>query len=494
MAGVGIKLKRIYEKKSITASVLGIGYSVIITIAPMLFIVASVRAMENALRFADESYLTQDLFSCVLLYIFIFSLLAVHLLFSPVLSRYVRDAIFEERYGDVMPCYQIGLLITLLFGCVPGGVFCFWVHFAGEVEAVFVFLGYCGYTAMIFVLYSMMYLSICKDYERISLFFLIGMAVAFLTALLLRFWLHIETAYSLLSALTLGFLLIGILEFTALKNYFPGNSGQYKLVFIYCKKWWKLMASNFFYMLGLYIHNFVFWTHESRSIVAESFICNPNYDVAAFIAIFTSISTLVIFISRVEMNFNNKYKTYLEAVIGAKWGDISAAGTRMFRQLSEELLSVVRLQFIITVAMYLLCVVTLPLLGFAGSIMQIYPCLAAGFFILFIMYSAMHFLYYFNDFAGAILTSAGFCVVTLLGSIYSMSLSVSWYGLGVVMGAFVGWSLAYIRLHWIERNLNTHIFCEGSMLRQEKQEKPESKVYDRKRMTASGQKGERDAL
>ena len=39
----------------------------------------------------------------------------------------------------------------------------------------------------------------------------------------------------------------------------------------------------------------------------------------------------------------------------------------------------------------------LPLFGFSGLVMSIYPCLAAGYFILFLMYSAMLFLYYFND-------------------------------------------------------------------------------------------------
>lgn len=479
MAGVGVKLKHIYEKKSITANVFGIGYSVIITIAPMLFIVASVWAMENVLGFADEDYLTRDLFSSVILYIFVFSLLAVHLLFSPVLSRFVQDAIFEERYGDVMSCYQIGLLLTLLFGCIPGALFSLRVHVVGGVEAGFVFLGYCGYAAMIFVLYSMVYLSVCKDFERISLFFLVGMAAAFLLALLLRFWLHVDVTYSLLFSLTSGFLLIGILEYTALKSYFPENSGQYRQVFAYCRKWWKLMASNFFYVLGLYIHNFVFWTHETGTTIAKSFLCNPNYDVAGYIAIFTSISTLIIFISGVEMNFNRKYKAYSEVVIGGKRGDIDAAGSRMFRQLSEELINLVRLQFIITVTVYLLCIVILPQLGFAGSIMRIYPCLAAGFFILFIMYAAMHFLYYFNDFTGAVLTAAGFCTMTFLGSVFSMRLPEIWYGLGVVLGAFVGWTLAYIRLRWIERNLNTYIFCEGFLLRHESRERPSSKVYDR---------------
>lgn len=489
MAGVGIKLKRIYEKKSITADIFGIGYSVIITIAPMLFIVASVLVMENMLGFGNEDYLIRDLFSCTILYIFVFSLLAVHLLFSPVLSRYVQDAIFEERYDDVMPCYQTGLLLTLLLGCIPGIIFCFWEYFIGGVGAGYVFLGYCGYTAMIFVLYSMSYLSVCKDFERISLFFFVGMAVSLLLALFLRLGLHWDIAHSMLFSLVIGFLLIGALEYAALKNYFPKSSGQYRPVFTYCRKWWKLMVANFFYVLGLYIHNFVFWTHESREIIARSFICNQNYDVAAYIAIFTNISTLIIFISRVEMNFNKKYKTYSEAVIGGKRGDIDTASSRMFRQLSEELTNLVRLQFIITVVAYLLFTVLLPQFGFAGSIMRIYPCLAAGFFILFIMYAAMHFLYYFNDFMGAVLTSAGFCVMTFLGSLFAMRLSETWYGVGVVLGAFTGWTIAYIRLRWIERNLNTHIFCQGVLMRQEKQEKPDSKVYDKKAEMMSKQEG-----
>lgn len=487
MAGVGIKLKHIYEKKSIAANAFGIGYSVIITIAPMLFIVVSVWAMENVLGFANESYLTRDLFSSVLMYIFIFSLLAVHLLFSPVLSRFLQDAIFDERYEDVMPGYQVGLLMTLIFGCVPGAGFAMWMHFVGEVEASLVLLCYCGYTAMIFVLYSMNYLSVCKDFERISLFFFSGMVLAFLLSLLLRFVLHVAIIYSLLASLVAGFLLIAALEYTALKSYFPENSGQYSLVFRYCKKWWILMASNFFYVLGLYIHNFVFWTHETRTVVARSLVYNQNYDVASFIAIFTNISTLIIFISSVEMNFTKKYKNYSEAVIGGKRGDIDVSASRMFRQLSEELTNLTRLQFIITVTLYLLCVVILPQMGFAGGIMRIYPCLAAGFFILFIMYAAMHFLCYFNDFMGMALASAGFCIVTLLGSIFSMRLSEMWYGLGVVLGAFFGWTLAYIRLRWIEKNLNSCTFCTGSMLRSEKEEKPDSKVFDRRNMGAAGQ-------
>ena len=96
MAGVGVKLKRIYEKKSITANVFGVGYSILITIAPLLFIAICIWVMEYVLGFGSESYLNRELFSSTILYIFIFSLLAVHLLFSPVLARCpaIRSACF----------------------------------------------------------------------------------------------------------------------------------------------------------------------------------------------------------------------------------------------------------------------------------------------------------------------------------------------------------------------------------------------------------------
>ena len=53
-----------------------------------------------------------------------------------------------------------------------------------------------------------------------------------------------------------------------------------------------------------------------------------------------------------------------------------------------------------------------------GMVMRIYPCMAAGYFILFLMYAAILFLYYYNDLTGAVLTTLGFCGVTFLGSVF----------------------------------------------------------------------------
>ena len=104
------------------------------------------------------------------------------------------------------------------------------------------------------------------------------------------------------------------------------------------------------------------------------------------------------------MNFHEKYKLYSEAVIGGKGADIDNAKKRMFRQLSSELMTLARLQFIISVVVYLICVILLPGEGFSGMTLKIYPSLAVGYFILFLMYAEIIFLYYFDDLTGAIWT------------------------------------------------------------------------------------------
>lgn len=478
MAGVGIKLNRIFEKKSIAADLVGFTYSIVITIAPIILVIANILLMGWILGFGEVAYLERELFSCTVLYTFIFALLTVAP-FNAVLSKYVQDSIYEERYQDILPCYYLGLVMNLVLSCVLGIGFCLWEHFVGGVEVFYVFIGYCAYISMVLVFYSMVYLSICKDYERISLFFLLGMLEAFVLGVVLRYLFRWYVMHAMLFALMTGFFLIAILEFTAVKRYFLQNSNRYKPVLLYFKKWWKLVVTNFLYTLGLYIHNFVFWTDEGRMVVVKSFVCNQPYDMATCLAMFTNISATIIFVTRVEMFFHEKYKLYSEAVIGGKKTDIENTKNRMFRQLADELMNLARVQFIISVVVYLLCVVLLPQFGFAGMVMRIYPCLAAGYFILFLMYSAMLFLYYYNDLTGAVLTTLGFCLVTCIGSIAATRLPEIWYGIGVVLGSLTGWTIAYIRLRWVEKHLDIHIFCQGMLLKRGIGLKPSGKVFEK---------------
>lgn len=481
MAGIGVKLSRIYSKNTLTTNIVGMGYSTVITIAPMVLVILAVMAMQILLDISSTGYAGRELFACTVLYIFIFSLLTASP-FNSVLSRYMSDVIYEESYEDILPCFYVGLAVNISFSCLVGIPFCIHEYMTGNVPLYFVFAGYCGYIALAVVFYEMLYLSICKDFKKISFFFLLGMALTVLTALAFVHIFGMDRIFAMLAALDIGFLFIASLEIAVIRSYFRENSGEYRRVFHYFRQYWKLVVTNFLYMVGLYVHNFVFWTTDLRIEIADSFVCATSYDMATYLAMVTGISSTVIFITRVEMHFHERYKAYSEAVIGGREMDIELAKSRMFRQLSDELVSLVQIQFMISVVLFFVCILLLPRFGFGGMVLKIYPCLAAGYFILFIMYSAIIFLYYFNDLDGALVTALTFCVTTFVGSVIATYLPEIWYGLGVVVGAFAGWFVAYHRLKWLEEHLDEHVFCRGNLLEAADGEKPDSKVFDRRLM------------
>ena len=305
------------------------------------------------------------------------------------------------------------------------------------------------------------------------------MTITVILSLILVYLFGMDVIYAMLFSLDVGFMIIASLEYAQIKSYFRENSGRYKEVIQYLKKYRLLVFTNFLYILGLYIHNFVFWTTDMRIIVVKSFVCMPGYDMATCLAMFSNISASVIFISRVEMFFHERYKSYSEAVTGGRGMDIRNAKIRMFEQLADELLNLVRIQFIVTVVIFFLAMIFLPRLGFGGLVMRIYPCLTAGYFILFIMYAAIIFLYYFNDFKGAVLTALIFVLTTFVGAMISKELPPVWYGLGLVLGTFAGWCTAYFRLRKIERILDVHIFCTGTLMKHRDGVMPSNQVYPR---------------
>jgi len=481
MAGIGVKLNKIFGKETITTNLIGFGYSSIVTVAPMFVVIGNIILMSYFLGFEKIGYSDRNLFAATVLYIFIFSLLSAAP-YNAVISRYMSDVIYEETYEDILPCYYTGLGITVLTAIILGIPFCVWEFFVGKVALYYVFTGYCGFIALVLVFYSMLYLSICKDYAKISLYFFLGMLLAFILAFVFVKHYRMSITYSMLLALAIGFALTAILEMATVLRYFRKTNNSYAKVLGYFKRYWKLIAINFCYTLGLYIHNFVFWNSHLKMVVAKSFVMAPVYDMATCLAMFTNISATVIFIARIEMYFHDRYKGYSEAVTGGRWMDIQNTKNRMFRQLSAELMTLVRLQFIISVVVFLLMLIFLPRFGFAGMVLQIYPSLAAGYFILFVMYSEIILLYYFNDLNGAVLTAGMFCLITFLGSILSSHLSTIWYGLGLILGSMTGLIIAYLRLRWVELHLDEHIFCRGVLFQPKVGKKPTSLVYDHGRL------------
>ena len=77
------------------------------------------------------------------------------------------------------------------------------------------------------------------------------------------------------------------------------------------------------------------------------------------------------------------------------------------------------------------------------------------------------------------MTSLSFCIVTCVASVFATNLTPIWYGIGLVIGSLVGFTVAYTRLRTMEKTLDVHIFCNGNIMEKGHGLRPNNKVYDR---------------
>ena len=112
MAGIGIKLQKIYEKKTILAYLTGFGYSAVVTVAPMFVVIGTVMLMSQLLGY-ENGICERITFSERCFYIFIFSLLTA----APecgVVPLYVGCHLMRSAMRIFCPATMWGLLLNIL--------------------------------------------------------------------------------------------------------------------------------------------------------------------------------------------------------------------------------------------------------------------------------------------------------------------------------------------------------------------------------------------
>ncbi len=478
MAGIGIKLNKIYEKRTIMSSIYGMGLSVAYTIAPMLVIMGSLLIMYLLLGFDSVNYYDRELFACTVLYIFIFSLMFSSA-FNSVLSKYIADMNFEKRYKDIAPCLFVGMVLKLGVSTVISVPFYLWEIIVGKVPVYYVFTSYMCYMALTLVFALMLYGVVIKQFSRVSVFFIVGAIVTVLLSCLFRYVFRMEITYSMLLAMSIGFWLTAVLELFMVKRRFLETSNRFLPVFRYFKRYWRLVLSDFLYIFGLFCHNFVFWTVPWRLEIANTYVCNQPYDMATCLGMFTNLSATVLFVSKVEMHFFKYYSEFNTSIVGGTYEQIEKSRKRMFRSLVKENLDMVYIQFAVSVVIMLLAKIFLPMIGFGGMTLEIYPLMAVGYFISFLMYSNILFLQYFTDYTGTVFTGLIFTVVGTVGSFISIDLPVAWYGSGFTLAALLAYIFSFLRLRKVEKDLYTHTFCVGSILPYKNEDRPNPQIYSK---------------
>lgn len=463
MAGIGFELKKLFKKEGIISTVFAGLYATVVTIGPTIMVILALNLMYFLLPYVNVAYHDREVLSSTILYVFIFSLI----ISSPIniiLSRYTADKIYLEEYDSILPALDTGNLILAVMVVLTGVPFGLAMYFIGELPLHYVLISYLFYAGLVFTFYYMTFITLLKEYRKITYSFLFSLLMGMLFSCVAVFWWDFSVVDGILDALAISFNLIAVLLMARLRRNFRNHNKTNKEVLHYLKKHRMLFAANAFYTLGLYSHNFIFWFFSSyRVTVVNVFISAPVYDVVTYLAMLSNISILVIFVVNVETKFHTAYKIYCESIIGASGKDILQAKNKMMEVLRRELLYIVQVQMIVNICIFVLVIAFAADLGIAGRILTMYPVMSMAYMILYLVQCMMIFQYYLDDAGGAAFVGFVFMAGTALGSCVSVRLPAAFAGGGVLFGAFLGFTVVFFRIRNKLIHLDEHIYCRGNV-------------------------------
>jgi len=433
MAGIGFELKKLFKKRSILSNFAGMIYSTFATIGHMLLIIVVLFVINFVMKIKGFPYNDKEIFSAIVLYAFIFSLLFSSGI-AMVVSRYIADKMFKEQFEDILPCMYGTIALNVLICGIIGIIF----YSFSPLSLVTNIAGFLLYMQLGVIFIIMVFVSAIKEYKYISYSFLVGCAVIVALVIICSNIKALWNVQFLVIAMDIGFFIIMVGIFISIKKFFTIRSNNYFDFLKYFQKYWKLFLINSLYTFGLYSHNFVMWIFsDMKTVSANIFHYAAEYDMATFVGMLTILPVTVMFVVRTETNFYDFYKEYLYCVRNSTLSHIEKARKDMIKCLGSELVFLIEIQFIISLFLIVIGIPAFQTFGLSWITIDIFPFLAGGYYFSFLMFVIMTVLIYFQNYNDTIKVSLSFVVLNIIFSYITIRLGPEFYGLGMIAAGLV---------------------------------------------------------
>ncbi|MDD3393952.1 MAG: exopolysaccharide Pel transporter PelG [Anaerotignum sp.] len=465
MAGIGFELKKLFEKKGLFAIARAYGYSGIVCTGPMLLGILLLLGIKLLSIYGGASVHHSELLNCMITYTLVASLLISNLL-SMVSTRFLADALYEDKDNLVMPCYYGSISIMLVLGCVIYGIF---LWYAG-IPVLYQFLCLFLFAELVVVWTQINFLTAVKDYKGILLTFLFAIILVFMSGFLL---LNIgcPTIFALLLSVTLGYGIMMVWYHMLLIDHFPQGKGSAFYFLRWVDRYPALTFLSEFLVLGLFVHIILMWYGPIGFQVQGLFYGAPTYDIPAEVAFLSILITTVNFVTSVEVNFYPKYYTYFSLHNqGGCITDIEQVELEMFQTLAKELSYTFIKQLLTTVFFIILGAVFIPKLPlyFSDDMMRNYQILCLGYAFYAIGNCVMLCSLYFSDNSGALLSGFFFALISIGGTIFFMNNEQRYYGVGFLLAGFVYTIISLLRLEYFLKRLKYYVLSRQPIVLRER--------------------------
>ena len=458
MAGIGFELRKAFGKKTLLSTVSGSLYAAFSTIGPTLVFILLLFGLQYILYLYNVSEFGSLFFVASFTYLFLVAILVATAI-NTVLSRYIADKVFSGKEDDICASiFGVLSLSSMISGTIIFGL-CVMLYIQDGVPLTFLIAYYLLGILATHTYCLMSYISAIKEYKQVTCSFAIGLLLGIPIFFLVKILFKLGIIISIYYALLVGFLVINIfLLFWCIRAFGKPSNKTFEFL-SYFKKYFWLFISGCSYILGLYMTNIIYWHLTDMSVKVSIFKIAPNYDMAIFLAMVMNLSAMVIFVVKTETQFYDKYVEYLSALNQGTYRMIERVKDSMIRTMKLQLFFIYDMQLIITILAICILNVVVPYLGINTQILNMCMLLALGIYCCFCMYFTIVFLYYFEDYKSAGITTTIFLVVEIIMALICLNFDSAYYPVALLASSIVGWITGYILLEKRLKNLNSYLLC-----------------------------------
>jgi uncharacterized membrane protein len=378
------------------------------------------------------------MFRSLVTYCFAFSLI-LQGIGQMAITRWVADQLYSKRSERVLPAFTATLAATGLVHVAIGVVFSVLAGFSYSLG----FLAVTLFATIGMTWIALTWLSLAREYDEVLRAYLYGLVTALGGMALLA--VRADTV-GLLGTYTLAQIFILARLIRVIARGMEAGGRRDLRVFRSLRKFPRLVALGVLYNAAIWIDKMVFWFTDG--IGDHPWVrYHPLYDTCSFFAYLTVVPALAVNLVRLETSFYETYRAYYGAILGGlPLREISIRRKKMFENLKESTIRLLRVQGAISIAVIVFAPIIVDVLRLPPVAVRMLRLTTLGAFFHVLLLLTILMQLYFDLRTQALATSLVFLIVNGGLAWWSVERGVATFGIGYAIASFLSLLLGTILL------------------------------------------------
>lgn len=456
MAGIGFKLRNIFEKDTYLDNLRGLVFSSSIAAGPIFFTIFCL-ALLSVLARPILTHEELAIFQITIVYIFAFSLVSTGAT-QLIITRSLSDLIFERQYDRILPAFTGVICLTAGLQTVIGlPVLIFWnIAWNYKLTAFMLFI----VVACIWQL--MVFLSAVKNYQTVLWAFVSGLGVSLLLAPVMG---RMFGLAGFIHGYAVGQVMLMFILLARVVIEFRSPAPPEFRFLEYVKKMPELVIIGLCYNIGIWIDKMIFWFSPMGENVHSILYTYSDYDAATFLAYLTVIPSYTYFLVKIETEFAGHFWSFFHAILSKQpFKEITSNRGKIARVMRESLSGMIKLQGSIT-AVCLFFTKDLARafhLTVAGQL--IFQKVVVAVFLQTLLLTVKIFMLYFDMRKATQSVVVTFLLSNVILSVASLGLNAHFFGYGYLFACLLALAQAYYLLDRHVKHLEYYTFVSQPIM------------------------------